>query len=47
MNKVKKIGVLGLGKSGVAAANLAVKLGYEVFASDSGKEHIVNNLNKK
>jgi UDP-N-acetylmuramoylalanine--D-glutamate ligase len=30
----KKISVLGLGKSGVAAANLAVKLGYEVFASD-------------
>ncbi|MDR3113736.1 MAG: UDP-N-acetylmuramoyl-L-alanine--D-glutamate ligase [Endomicrobium sp.] len=31
----KKVSVLGLGKSGIAAANLAVKLGDEVFASDS------------
>jgi UDP-N-acetylmuramoylalanine--D-glutamate ligase len=42
----KNIGVLGLGKSGVAAANLAVKLGYNVFASDS-KEKKIKNLNKK
>ncbi|MCL2484709.1 MAG: UDP-N-acetylmuramoyl-L-alanine--D-glutamate ligase [Endomicrobia bacterium] len=43
----KKIGVLGLGKSGVAAANLAVKLGYDVFASDSGKKREIAGLNKK
>ncbi|MCL2334488.1 MAG: UDP-N-acetylmuramoyl-L-alanine--D-glutamate ligase [Endomicrobia bacterium] len=43
----KKIGVLGLGKSGVAAANLAVKLGYDVFASDSGKQREIPELNKK
>jgi len=43
---VKKIGILGLGKSGVAAANLAVKLGFNVFASDSGKSS-VKGLNKK
>ncbi|MDR1696252.1 MAG: hypothetical protein LBR69_06475, partial [Endomicrobium sp.] len=43
----KKIGVLGLGKSGVAAANLAVKLGYDVFASDIGKKKEVPGLNKK
>jgi UDP-N-acetylmuramoylalanine--D-glutamate ligase len=42
----KNVGVLGLGKSGVAAANLAVKLGYNVFASDSG-ERKIKNLNKK
>jgi len=40
------IGVLGLGRSGVAAANLAVKLGYNVFASDIRKLKI-RNLNKK
>ena len=34
----KNIGILGLGKSGVAAANLAVKLGYNVFARDSKKK---------
>ena len=32
-----KISVIGLGKSGIACANLAVSKGYEVFASDSGK----------
>ena len=32
------ITVLGLGKSGIAAANLAVKKGFKVFASDSGKQ---------
>ena len=42
----KNIGILGLGKSGIAAANLAVKLGYSVFASDS-KEIKTRNLNKK
>jgi UDP-N-acetylmuramoylalanine--D-glutamate ligase len=42
----KNIGILGLGKSGVAAANLAVKLGYNVFAIDS-RENKVKNLNKK
>ncbi|MDR1941522.1 MAG: UDP-N-acetylmuramoyl-L-alanine--D-glutamate ligase [Endomicrobium sp.] len=42
-----KICVLGLGKSGAAAANLAVKLGYETFASDSGKEREISKLNKK
>jgi UDP-N-acetylmuramoylalanine--D-glutamate ligase len=40
------IGVLGLGKSGITAANLAVKLGYNVFASDSGKKRIIKDLNK-
>ncbi|MDR2772216.1 MAG: UDP-N-acetylmuramoyl-L-alanine--D-glutamate ligase [Elusimicrobiota bacterium] len=43
----KKLTVLGLGKSGVAAANLGVKLGYKVFASDSEKERAIKNLNKK
>ena len=33
-----KISVLGLGKSGIACANLAILKGYKVFASDSGKE---------
>ncbi|MDR3274534.1 MAG: UDP-N-acetylmuramoyl-L-alanine--D-glutamate ligase [Endomicrobium sp.] len=42
----KNIGVLGLGKSGIAAANLAVKLGYNVFASDI-QEKKIKNLNKK
>ncbi|MDR0401719.1 MAG: UDP-N-acetylmuramoyl-L-alanine--D-glutamate ligase [Endomicrobium sp.] len=42
----KKIVVLGLGKSGVAVANLAIKLGYDVFASDNRKIKI-KNLNKK
>ena len=43
----KKISVLGLGKSGAAAANLAVKLGYEVFASDNGGKKKISDLNKK
>jgi UDP-N-acetylmuramoylalanine--D-glutamate ligase len=42
-----KVCVLGLGKSGVAAANLALKLGYETFASDSGKKRSIKKLNKK
>ncbi len=44
-----KIAVLGLGKSGIACANLAVSKGYDVFASDSGKlrTHKQMNLNKK
>ena len=43
-----KIAVLGLGKSGIACANLAVSKGYNVFASDSGKPrtHKQMNLNK-
>ncbi|MCA6069849.1 MAG: UDP-N-acetylmuramoyl-L-alanine--D-glutamate ligase [Endomicrobium sp.] len=43
----KNIGVLGLGKSGVAAANLAVRLGYNVFASDCGGKRVIKFLNKK
>ncbi len=48
-NNVIKIAVLGLGKSGIACANLAVSKGYDVFASDSGKTrtHKQMNLNKK
>jgi UDP-N-acetylmuramoylalanine--D-glutamate ligase len=42
----KNVGILGLGKSGVAVANLAIKLGYNVFASDNKKRKI-KNLNKK
>jgi UDP-N-acetylmuramoylalanine--D-glutamate ligase len=43
---MKRIGILGLGKSGIAAANLAVKLGYSVFASDNRKKNIIG-LDKK
>ncbi|MDR3195441.1 MAG: UDP-N-acetylmuramoyl-L-alanine--D-glutamate ligase [Endomicrobium sp.] len=43
----KNLGVLGLGKSGIAAANLAVKLGYNVFASDAGSKREIKKLNKK
>jgi len=48
-NKSIKIAVLGLGKSGIACANLAVSKGYTVFASDSGKTrtHKQMSLNKK
>jgi UDP-N-acetylmuramoylalanine--D-glutamate ligase len=44
-----KIAVLGLGKSGISCANLAISKGYTVFASDSGKTrtHEQMNLNKK
>ena len=44
-----KISVVGLGKSGIACANLAVKKGYTVFASDSGNKrtHLQMKLNKK
>ncbi len=47
-NKIK-ISVLGLGKSGIACANLAVSKGYDVFASDSGKQrtHKEMKLNNK
>lgn len=43
-----KITILGLGKSGIACANLAVSKGYSVFASDSGKTktHAQMKLNK-
>jgi UDP-N-acetylmuramoylalanine--D-glutamate ligase len=43
----KNLGVLGLGKSGVAAANLGVKLGYNVFASDLGNKRNIKRLNKR
>jgi UDP-N-acetylmuramoylalanine--D-glutamate ligase len=43
----KNLAVLGLGKSGVAAANLGVKLRYNVFASDSGSKRVIRKLNKK
>jgi UDP-N-acetylmuramoylalanine--D-glutamate ligase len=43
----KNLGVLGLGKSGVAAANLAVKLKYNVFASDTGNKREIKKLSKK
>ena len=48
-NKGIKIAVLGLGKSGIACANLAISKGYSVFASDSGKvrTHGQMKLNKK
>ncbi|MBO7611682.1 MAG: UDP-N-acetylmuramoyl-L-alanine--D-glutamate ligase [Elusimicrobia bacterium] len=48
-NKDIRIAVLGLGKSGIACANLATSKGYKVFASDSGKRrtHKEMNLNKK
>jgi len=47
-SKNLKVAVLGLGKSGIAAANLAVKKGFKVFASDSGKQktHKQMGLNK-
>ena len=47
MKNKKNIAVLGLGKSGIAAANLAVKLGFDVFASDKGVKRAVKALNKK
>ena len=40
-----KISILGLGKSGIACANLAVLKGYKVFASDSGKEKSYEEMN--
>ncbi len=48
-NKGIKISVLGLGKSGIACANLAVSKGFSVFASDNGKRrtHEQMKLNKK
>ena len=44
-----KISVVGLGKSGIACANLAVKKGFKVFASDSGNKRTYSQmkLNKK
>jgi len=47
VKKIRTVGVLGLGKSGVSAANLAVKLGYETFGSDSGKKREIKTLSKK
>ncbi len=48
-NKKIKISVVGLGKSGIACANLAIKKGFKVFASDTGKErtYAQMKLNKK
>ncbi len=48
-NKNIKISVLGLGKSGIGCANLAVSKGFSVFASDSGKKRSYEQmkLNKK
>ncbi|MDR1511578.1 MAG: UDP-N-acetylmuramoyl-L-alanine--D-glutamate ligase [Endomicrobium sp.] len=43
----RNIGILGLGKSGIAVANLAIRLGYNVFASDDSKEIKTKNLNNK
>lgn len=37
MKEPKKIAILGGGESGIGAALLAKKLGYEIFVSDSGK----------
>ncbi|MDR1928609.1 MAG: UDP-N-acetylmuramoyl-L-alanine--D-glutamate ligase [Endomicrobium sp.] len=45
--KSKNICVLGIGKSGIAVANLAVKLGYNVFVSDNSKKIEANGLNQK
>jgi UDP-N-acetylmuramoylalanine-D-glutamate ligase len=47
-NKIN-VAVIGLGKSGIAAANLASSKGYNVFASDSGKvkTHSAMKLIKK
>ena len=36
--KNKKIGILGAGQSGIAAAKLAYKLGANVFVSDINKK---------
>lgn len=37
MKNTKNIAILGAGESGVGAAVLAKKQGYEVFVSDVGK----------
>ncbi|MDR2709200.1 MAG: UDP-N-acetylmuramoyl-L-alanine--D-glutamate ligase [Elusimicrobiota bacterium] len=44
---IKKVSVLGLGQSGKACANLAVSLGFSVFASDAGPKRIIKGLNKE
>ena len=41
--KDKKIGILGAGKSGLAAAELAFSLGAKVFISDSQKNKKIKN----
>jgi UDP-N-acetylmuramoylalanine--D-glutamate ligase len=46
VKEINKVSILGLGKSGIAAANLAIRLKYKVFISDIGKKK-PNNLNKK
>ena len=40
--KDKKIGILGAGQSGIAAAKLAYKLGANVFVSDINKKNKIN-----
>ena len=37
MEKPKKIAILGAGESGIGAALLAKKLGYDIFVTDNGK----------
>ena len=36
MNKINKVAIYGMGKSGKSALQLAVELGYEVFAVNKG-----------
>ncbi|MFT4973411.1 MAG: UDP-N-acetylmuramoylalanine--D-glutamate ligase, partial [Saprospiraceae bacterium] len=37
MSKKKKVAILGGGESGIGAALLAKKIGYDIFVSDNGK----------
>ena len=43
----KKIGILGAAKSGISAAKLAIKMGYEVVLSDIDKNKKIDNRLKK
>ena len=43
----KKIGILGAAKSGISAAKLAIKMGYEVVLSDINKNKKIDNGLKK
>tara|TARA_Y100000768_G_scaffold388663_1_gene385986 strand:+ start:1020 stop:2336 length:1317 start_codon:yes stop_codon:yes gene_type:complete len=43
----KKIGILGAAKSGISAAKLAIKMGYEVVLSDINKNKKIDNRLKK
>ena len=40
--KNKKIGILGAGESGIAAAKLAYELGADVFISDINEKNKIN-----